>query len=61
MTLLTNFNGLDFKIESDNIGFYLYVYDKKTCIKDYLQDNILSCKEQALEEFGVPFDKWESI
>ncbi len=55
-------NSLSFKIEEDNpeVGVYLYVFSDDKCVKDYLQNDIKTCKEIALEEYGVPFCSWES-
>lgn len=54
------YNNLRFEIENDlpEIGSYLYVYKDNECIGDYLQDNIDSCKQFALEEYGVPIELW---
>lgn len=58
--LKAEYNGLNFKIEEDlpEVGVYLYVYRNNKCFKDYLQNSIDTCKEIALEEFGVPLEKW---
>ncbi|MBL7811117.1 MAG: hypothetical protein JNL57_02750 [Bacteroidetes bacterium] len=58
--LTTEFNGRKFKIEEDHpeVGSYLYVYDGENCIKDYLQNDIETCKQVAFEEYKVPLDKW---
>ena len=49
-----------FKIEEDypEVGVYLYVYEDGRCIKDYLQNDIDTCKSLALEEYNVPVDSW---
>jgi len=49
-----------FKIEEDypEVGVYLYIYEKGDCIRDYLQNDINTCKLLALEEFNVPIDSW---
>lgn len=41
-------------------GFYLYVYSKGKCVKDYLQDTLDIAIEQAREGYGVPEDSWVS-
>lgn len=48
-----------FKIEQDEkVGFYLYAFEGDRCTHDYLQDTLAFAKECALEEFGVPLEKW---
>ena len=49
-----------FKIEEDypEVGVYLYVYENEHCIKDYLQNDIETCKALALEEYNVPINSW---
>ena len=56
-------NNLSFKIEEDNpeVGVYLYIFNGSKCIKDYLQNDIKTCKEIALEEYEVPFCSWKSV
>lgn len=39
-------------------GFYLLVYDKGACTRDYLQDTLEQALAQATEEFGVARDSW---
>lgn len=53
-------NGLRFEIVEDNpdVGFYLYVYDGDRCIADYLQNDEETCKQVALEDYGVEFLLW---
>lgn len=55
------YNNMTFIIKNDfpEIGAYLYVFEKNKCISDYLQNDISSCKEVALEEYGVPMDIWQ--
>ena len=55
------YNNMKFIIKNDfpEIGAYLYVFEKGKCIADYLQDDSFSCKEVALEEYGVPMDIWQ--
>ena len=43
------------------IGSYLYIYEKGEGKYDYLQDTVDICKEQALDEFGIPLDCWEEV
>jgi hypothetical protein len=52
--------GLRFMIEEDNpdVGAYLYVYDGAKCIRDDLQDDVATCKQVALEEYGVSLAQW---
>jgi hypothetical protein len=59
--LETEYKGKKFRIEEDNpeVGTYLYIYDGNKCIKDYLQNDIETCKQVALEDYEVPLDKWE--
>lgn len=59
--LETEFDGKKFKIEEDysEVGSYLYVYEGEKCIKDYLQNDIETCKQVAFEDYKVPLDKWE--
>ena len=47
--LETEFDGKKFKIEEDysEVGSYLYVYEGEKCIKDYLQNDIETCKQVA--------------
>ncbi len=54
------YNGLLFKIEEDypEVGVYLYVYKNGKCVSDYLQNDIHTCKEIALEKYQVPLEKW---
>jgi len=47
--------------EGINIGCYLFVWKNKTCIRDYLQGDQEICKQQALEEYEIPFDAWKKI
>ena len=53
--------GRVFRIEEDlpEVGAYLLVYEDGRCVKDFLQDSIDICKSQALEDYGVPLDKWK--
>jgi hypothetical protein len=62
-TLEAEHDGLKFRIEEDNpeVGVYLYVLKNGTCIKDYLQDNIETCKMVALEEYKVPVSIWQEV
>ncbi len=55
------YNGLIFKIEEDypEVGVYLYIYKNGKCIKDYLQNDIKTCKEIAFEEYKVPIKNWK--
>jgi hypothetical protein len=53
-------NGLRFEIvkDSPDVGYYLYVYDEERCIADYLQQDEDTCKQLALEEYGVEPTSW---
>ena len=56
-------NELKFKIEEDylEVGVYLYVYEKNNCVKDFLQNDIRTCKELAYEEYKFPLNKWVDV
>lgn len=58
--LETNYGGKKFRIEEDypEVGSYLYIYESEKCVKDYLQNDIDTCKQIAFEDYGVPVDKW---
>ena len=61
MRLISKKGSVLLVIEEDlsDIGAYLYVYNqKKECTADYLQDNVVSCKKQAYELYGVPYTDW---
>lgn len=50
-----------FEIEQDapEVGFYIYIFDETgKCIRDYLQNDLETTMEFALEEFGVPTSAW---
>ena len=59
--LEAEFNGRKFKIEEDypEVGSFLYIYEGEKCIKDYLQNDIETCKQVAFEDYEVPLDKWK--
>ena len=62
MELFYESNQYKFIIEEDvGIGFYLYIYDKRSgkCIKDYLQDTLSFILEQAEHEYNIPRSKWK--
>ena len=48
------------KIEEDypEVGVYLYVFENGKCIKDYLQNDIETCKLIAFEEYNIPQNSW---
>ena len=50
-----------FRIEEDylEVGVYLYVFENGKCIKDYLQNDINTCKSIALEDYSVPINSWK--
>lgn len=56
-------DGLSFVIDEDlpGVGWYLYVYDNGSCVKDSLQDSLEDCMDLALTEFGVPIESWREI
>ncbi len=53
-------DGRKFSIEEDysEVGSYLYVFENDRCVRDFLQDDVETCKLIAFEEYGVPLDKW---
>lgn len=53
-------NNLFFRIEEDlpEVGVYLHVYEKGNCIRDFLQNDIDTCKDLAYQEYKVPLNKW---
>jgi len=57
---IAEYNRLRFEIVKDNsdVGYYLYVYDEDRCIADYLQNDEDTCKQVALEEYGVEPSSW---
>lgn len=57
------FNNLKFLIEEEEkeVGAYLYVLSDERSIADYLQGDIESCKDFALEEYGVPKNIWKEL
>lgn len=60
-TLQVNYKGKQYKIEEDlpEVGFYLYVYENGKCIRDFLQNDIATCKQVAFEEYEVPINDWQ--
>ena len=58
--LMATHNGSTFKIVPDKpeVGVYLYVYEGSRCVRDELQNDEETCKEIALEDYGVPKDIW---
>ena len=59
--LETIYKGKVFKIEEDypEVGAYLYILEGDKCVNDYLQNDIETCMELALEDFGVPLCSWK--
>ena len=57
---IAEYNRLRFEIVKDNsdVGYYLYVYDEDRCIADFLQNDEDTCKQVALEEYGVEPSSW---
>ncbi len=49
-----------FRIEEDfpEVGAYLYIFEEKVCVNDFLQNSVKECQDFALEEFDVPLDRW---
>jgi hypothetical protein len=43
------------------VGYYLYVYERGQCIRDHLQDTLDLAIGCALEDYGVPTDRWQKI
>jgi hypothetical protein len=57
--LVAYWNSTRFEVEHDPVaGWYLYVYQKGECVKDFLQDSELQAKRQAAEDFDVAFSLW---
>ena len=57
--LVAYWNSTRFELEHDPaVGWYLYVYQKGECVRDYLQDSELHAKRQAAEDFDVAFSLW---
>ncbi|MHA7877299.1 MAG: hypothetical protein ACX93T_00015 [Bacteroidota bacterium] len=53
-------NTLRIKEDLPDVGFYLYCFDKDSrYVRNYLQDTLQACKEEALEIYGVPMDAWQ--
>lgn len=53
---------LRFIIDFDEfVGYYLYVYEGEKNTYDFLQDTLYWAKQQAFEDFGVPWDAWKQI
>ncbi len=59
-TYIASFDNFLFKIEEEvsDVGAYLYIYKNHKCIYDSLQNDIATCKELALEEYGVSLSYW---
>lgn len=53
----------NFRIVEDRpeVGSYLYVYEGGECISDFLQNDIESCMQMALEDYKVPIESWVEI
>ena len=58
----TGHNGLKFGIEEDlpEVGCYLLVFENGKSIKDYLQNDVLMCKEIAFQDYSIPIDAWKA-
>ncbi|MHA7877298.1 MAG: hypothetical protein ACX93T_00010 [Bacteroidota bacterium] len=53
-------NTLRIREDLPGVGFYLYCFDKDSIfVRNYLQDTLQACKEEALEIYGVPMDAWQ--
>lgn len=63
MKIRTIFKNRIYIIEEDleDIGAYLYIFEKNKCVSDFLQDNLEACKEYAFEEFNIPINSWKEI
>jgi hypothetical protein len=61
-TLEAYHENLRFVIEEDfpEVGAYLYVFQNNKCIRDYLQNDVETCQEEAFDIFGVPISHWRS-
>lgn len=54
------YNSRYFEIHHDPlVGFYLYVFERKKCVRDYLQDTLELAMNHAWEEYGVRKEIWE--
>ena len=52
-------DGRQFEIVHDErVGRYLYVFEKKSCVRDYLQDSESMAKQCAADGYGVPIEAW---
>lgn len=63
MKIFAKKGDLLFVVEEDlpDIGAYLYVYNQKNeCTADYLQDDVISCKKQAFDLYGISYEDWHS-
>lgn len=41
--------------------WYLFIWEGKKCIRDYLQGGLEVCQDQALEEYEILLDIWKEI
>ena len=60
---IAHYNKLIFIIDEDlaEVGVNLYIVENNLPIKDYCQNNIYVCKEQAFEDYGVPIESWDDL
>lgn len=57
------FQNLRVLIEEDfvEVGWQMYVYKNGKDIYDNVQDTLLKCQEEALEEFGITIESWKEV
>ena len=48
-------------IYDKNAGFYVYVLEGNSCIRDYLQDTLEIAMECILEDYGVETNAWQKL
>lgn len=59
---LPSSNSKHYEIKYDPpVGFYLHVFERDKCIRDYLQDTLDVAMECAWEDFGVPKNAWKKV
>ena len=52
----------DYEIKYDkSVGYYLFVYENRKCIRDHLQESLLETLEFAKETYGIPISSWVEI
>jgi hypothetical protein len=60
---IANHKNLIFIIDEDlpEVGAVLYVCENKKVVRDWAQNSIQICKEQAFEEYGVSLLNWQEM